>query len=1041
MILPHFRGEVKDMERVLGIDVGTNSVGWALVRLDDNPCVEGMGVRIFHEAVEPKDRKPKNAARRAKRMLRRQIRRRAQRRRAITAICQRYGLLPTNPIELHALLCDEARNPFRLRAKALDERLDLEELGKVFLHLGAHRGYKSNRKALLSKALSDPDLRQAASEFEEDRKRRAAARSSRRNSPEEDALDEEEGRVLQAIAQLEQEMKESGSRTLGEHLARVLAAGGKARRGSSETANYTREMVEAEFEAIWEAQARFHPVLNDRLQALLHRAIFFQRPLKVRRRGVERCPFEPFRNRAFKAQVIGQTFRAWQQALSLKWKPAGSREDFRQLDIDQVRLVAQHLLENAELSFSQLRKLLGHPRDAEYNLALGGRKTLSGSETSVRLRRILGDAWDRMDELEKDRLVHELVHSESMDSLANRLRKAWGFDPKTVYRLITTELPTGTASLSAKAMRKLLPLMQAGKRYDEACMEVYGRLGPKLEENLEAQLVPMPTEGANPVVHRALVEVRRIVNAVIREYGKPDRVHVEATRELKLRKADREKLQRQQRDNERDNREATQEFVRLHPGREPRRADLEKYRLWKESGGLCPYTGRCIPLEMLWTAEVDVEHIIPLPRCWDDSFRNKTLCMAAENQRKGNRTPREAYSPDELAVILERLEKHTSMPFGKRRLFQIEWNDQKADDFLNRQLRDTSLATTLARRMLVPIFGDTNVLCLPGRLTAFLRHHWGLQTVLGSETKNREDHRHHAVDAVVIALTSRSLLQRAATFAAKHGHENLDHAIKSEAPIPDVRDQVVRLIDQVVVSHQTTRRARGGFVEDTAYGKVQPGMYLYRKPIGSLSDGEIAKVRDPGLRKRLEAVGSTALQKRAKEDPNKPFTYLDRYGRERVVRSVRLLVRASDRSMVPVGPSHYASAANHHVAVFEVNGERRYVVVSLFEVYRRLREKLPVYDRHALPGGRFLFAWHANDTVVVEGRPEKYYRIASFSDDDPEGHRKIDMELWPVNRAVGSESRRAPNKAAPFETLRCKSPSTLRLVSGPVSVDALGRVR
>ena len=1026
--------------RVLGIDVGTNSVGWALVRLGDEADVEAMGVRIFHEAVEPKDREPKNKKRRAKRLLRRQIRRRAQRRRAIAAICQRHGLLPRQEEELHRLLCDFQRNPFRLRAEALDRSLELNEIGRVMLHLGAHRGYKSNRKALLSRAFSDPEIREAAEELERERKAKAAAGKLKK----EKADEEEEGRVLQAIAELERQMQEHGSRTLGEHLFRQMLdpTVGRARRSSADTANYTREMVEQEFEAIWDAQRRFHPILTDNLKATLYRAIFFQRPLKIRRRGVEWCPFERGRKRAFKAQVVSQTFRAWQQATSLKWRLPEIGAEWKELSPEEARRVAEALLTKAELTFSELRKLLRHPKDVAYNLAVGGRKSLSGAETSVKLQRILGERWEAMDELEKDLLVHELVHSDSMDALAARLRKKWGFDPKSVYRLITTDLPSGTTSLSAKAMRRLIPKMQEGQRYDEACKAIYGRTGPQIEENLKATRVPMPPERANPVVQRALVEVRRIVNAVIEKFGKPDEIHVEAARDLKLTKKQRENLQKTQRENERANKEAREAFQRLHPGREPSRADLEKYRLWKESGGRCPYTGRSIALEELWTASVDVEHIIPLPRCWDDSFRNKTLCDATENRlRKKNKTPREAYSEEDLQRILERLEGFPSMPRGKKNLFKLEWNEEAAERFTNRQLRDTSYATTLARRMLEPIFGQQKVLNLPGKLTAFLRRHWGLETVLGGEEKNREDHRHHAVDAVVIALTSRSLFQRMATFSGRYGAQNLEHAVSDASPITDLRNRVLRLLEGLVVSHQTTRRARGGFVEDTAYGKVEPGMYVCRKPVGSLSDGEIDRVRDIGLRRRLKAIGADALQEMAKRNPSKPFTYVDRKGRECVVRRVRLLVRASDRSMVPVGPSHYASASNHHVAVYDVGGERRYVVVSLYEVYQRLRERKPVYDREAIPGGRFLFAWHANDTVVVEGRPEKYYRVVKFSTTDPDRLRHIDLELRPVNKAVGSDSRKSPKLATAGSDVRCTSPSTLELVSGPLPVTVLGEVR
>ncbi|MCX7800331.1 MAG: type II CRISPR RNA-guided endonuclease Cas9 [Fimbriimonadales bacterium] len=1038
--------------RVLGIDVGTNSIGWALVRLQDeqdheDSDVEAIGVRIFHEAVEPKDRKPKNAARRQRRLLRRQIRRRAQRRRAIAAVCTRHGLLPEDPGKLHALLCDFSRNPFLLRAKALDEPLGLHELGRVMLHLGAHRGYKSNRKALLSKSLSDPEIRQAVEELEEERRQKAIqGRLSK-----EERREEEEGVVLQAIAALESQMREAGSRTLGEHLWRQLQQGGRARRSSTETANYTREMVEQEFERIWESQRRFHPHLTESLKATLHRAIFFQRPLRIRHRGVEACPFENGRNRAFKAQVISERFRAWHTAKSLRWRPADPREDWRDLNHDQVRAVADLLMSTPEVDRKRLRKLLKLPEDVEFNLLRDDKDTLKGAESSLRLRKILGDAWDQLDDLEKDELIHELIHSDSIDALAKRLVRKWRFDPKTVYRLITTELPSGTASLSAKAMRKLLPRMQAGERYDEACLYLYGRYGPRIQDATHLSFVPMPSGKANPVVMRSLVEVRRIVNAVIDRFGKPDEIHVEASRELKLTKKEREKLQTQQRRNEKANDEARKKFRNLFPGREPSRADLERYRLWKESGGQCPYTGRAIGLEELFRGDsVDVEHIIPLPRCWDDSFRNKTICDATFNRlRKKNRTPREALTADELASVVERLGTFPAMPLAKKRLFTLEWDHDTAARFTNRQMNDTSIATTLVRRMLVPIFGDTRVLCLPGKLTALLRRHWGMDTVLGGDGKNREDHRHHAVDAVVIALTSRSIHQRLATLRSRLGDDRLEQILKQACPVRHLRQRMEDLLERVVVSHQPTRRARGGFTEETAYGKVGAGEYVYRKPIGNLSAKEVEKVRDLGLRRRLQEIAKQEeeradkkldkpFEELAKRNPDRPVVLLVRKGREQVVRRVRLKVNASDESLVSAGTAYYASAANHHVAVFAVGDERRYVLASLYQVYQRLRQGKPVYDRQAIPGGRFLFAWHPNDTVCVEARPEKYYRIVKFSDLDPELHRKIDLLLRPVWRATESKGALIPSKASFGEDVRCKSPSTLKEVGPPISMPVLG---
>lgn len=227
------------MRKILGLDVGTNSIGWAVIIEEGEPQILGLGSRIFQEAVIPKDRTPKNAKRREKRMLRKIIRRRSQRKRALTLLLQKHAMLPARGAEWDRLFDDHRINPYVLRKKALDEPVTLHELGRILFHLAAHRGFKSNRKAMLSSLVSDPDV--AAVIAEEEAEKAANPKKSK---------EEDEGVVLKAIAELQQQIQGSGARTLGEFLANQLEMGGRARRGDGETANVNRDMVETEFEGV-----------------------------------------------------------------------------------------------------------------------------------------------------------------------------------------------------------------------------------------------------------------------------------------------------------------------------------------------------------------------------------------------------------------------------------------------------------------------------------------------------------------------------------------------------------------------------------------------------------------------------------------------------------------------------------------------------------------------------------------------------------------------------------------------------------------------
>lgn len=264
------------MQKILGLDIGTNSIGWALVSEDacETPIL-GLGTRIFLEAVNPKNRVPTNAARRrAARMQRKIIARRASRKRGLLKLLVQLGLLPSDAATRNMLFAEHSKNPYALRKAALDGQIELHELGRVLYHLSSHRGYKSNRKAMMSSLVTDPDV---AAVIEEE----AMTASTRKKGG--TKSEEEVGKVLKAIAQLELEMQEAGARTLGEFQADRILQGGRARRGIGDSANCTRELVESEFDQIFNVQAKFHHELTPQVRAGIYRAIFYQRPLKIQR--------------------------------------------------------------------------------------------------------------------------------------------------------------------------------------------------------------------------------------------------------------------------------------------------------------------------------------------------------------------------------------------------------------------------------------------------------------------------------------------------------------------------------------------------------------------------------------------------------------------------------------------------------------------------------------------------------------------------------------------------------------------------------------
>lgn len=253
-----------------------------------------------------------------------------------------------------------------------------------------------------------------------------------------------------------------------------------------------------------------------------------------------------------------------------------------------------------------------------------------------------------------------------------------------------------------------------------------------------------------------------MVNELIDEFGKIDEIKVEMARDLKASKSQRNTIRTEQKRLERENDRVKAKIEEA--GQRVTHESLLKYKLWEECKQTCPYTGAVIPVHKLFTGEIQIEHIHPWSLSLNDSFSNKTLCYADENRLKGDKTPFEFYGNDESnwTMIKERALKLFSdtkeypKAYQKfKRFVQIKFDD----DFTSRQLNDTRYISKEAKNYLTQICNKVTV--APGQMTANLRQKWGLNYILNEQDgeKTREDHRHHAIDALVMALSKVSYLQ------------------------------------------------------------------------------------------------------------------------------------------------------------------------------------------------------------------------------------------------------------------------------------------
>lgn len=943
-----------DSQVVLGLDLGVTSVGWALLKTNfedgiiSSTEIITTGVRIFPATTEGTQNTPKNFKRRTSRGTRRLLRRKRQRKNHLREILVSKNLLPKIEKGESSEKFDALGNPYKLRVRGLSEKLELLEIGRAIYHLSKRRGFLSNRKSGKSK---------------------------------------DDGVVFEGIAEIRDGIEQNNFKTLGQYLDTL----DKKRR------HYTaRKMVEDEFEELWTAQSEFYPeILDEHLKTEIKHTVFYQRPIQSQRGLIGNCSFEKGKKRCDIARQEAQRLRYWQDINNLQLQDRESL-NWRSLSILEKAKLADEFEKKKEITYKGLRKLLKIDEDIRINLEANEKK-LYGNKTAVALRKAIGKSWDEFAEEKQNRLIEELFRIESELALENRLKDFWKFDDLQAAEIIKVPLESGYSRCSLKAARKILPKMQEGLRYDEAATEVYGDHRKSFDMKSFEKLALPPKDLRNPIVSKGLHELRKVVNAILREYGKPDEIHLEMARDLKLTAKQKERAIKQQNQNKRANEEA-EDFYKKKFGLENVSGfDKLKYRLWKEADEMCPYTGEKIPPEVLLDDQkVDVEHIIPYSRCFDDSYMNKTICLAQFNRDvKKNLTPFELFGGDEQKYF-EMIKRIENLPSAKQKKFVQKSVDE--NEMIGRQLSDTRYICKEARGYLLQLYkNEQAVTVVSGGATANLRHVWGLNSILADgdvDVKNRYDHRHHAIDAIVIALINRSLFQYISKLAGRNRELMKRNLSAMETPWENFMTDVSEAINSIVVSHAPVHRVRGALLEETAYGATaEEGLFVVRKPLASLSKSNIEKdeivdetVREI-IRERYDEVGGD-LKKAFVE----PLFHKDG---KTPIKKARLYVKMSPETVVGIKDEsgkpykYYALGGNHHVEIFEnpATEERQAVLVPRFKAAQNVRESVrkenapSAVSRNLGENWQFLFSLCPNDYIEFLGDDGKLhiYRIQKMS--------------------------------------------------------------
>ncbi|WP_417860975.1 type II CRISPR RNA-guided endonuclease Cas9 [Winogradskyella sediminis] len=1031
------------MAKILGLDLGTNSIGWAVVD-DVEKKILGLGSRIFPEGVvnlgEGEGRETsKNASRTDDRGARRQFFRRRLRKRYLLRELAKNNMCPIAYKQVKVwnqkeIFNDEnlkewlKLNPYKLRAKALSKEISLQELGRIFYHMIQRRGFQSN------------------------------SRSAGAENSEKSVIfkgDTKTGKI--GIA--ETAARISSNKTLGSYLNGIYPEENERFTGKLERIRNrytTRQMYIDEFEAIWEYQKQYHSELTNELKTIFggrkkdgyseDGVLFHQRPLRSQKHLVGNCSFEPKKTKCQISAIPNEKRRIYEWLNGLKCDLAGENVKITKEDRENILNL---LFSKEKVRFKEVRKAIGK-LDGHYQFNYKDDDAIYGSHTISNLshKKFFGAQWFQFSEKEQEDIWHVLYSFDDRDKLKQYAIEKWGFTEAKAEKISKFNLKPGYGNLSRKAINNILPFLKLGFTYDLAVglggvknalgskWEIYeefvldnvpeivrfnlkgGYINPlknmlrnecqlsdkeldklyhhssNIDVNKILEKLPVNQEAdkeiqsiKNPVVITALFEIRKLVNEIIDDFGKPDEIKIELARDLKISKSKRNDIRREQKRLERENDRVKAELDSI--GQRPTHVNILKYKLWEECNRTCPYTGRNIELNQLFSGEVQIEHIHPWSKSLNDSFMNKTLCFADENRAKGNLTPYEFYSKQGEAkwnaIKLQALscfKNKTNYPnaYSKFKQFVKQKHD---DDFISRQLNDTRYISKEAKNYLSKI--SNNVLVAPGQMTSNLRHHWGLNTILNKEddAKTREDHRHHAIDALVMACSTRKHLQELSRWNRYDRSYDLDNFPK---PWETFREDAEKAVEQILVSHKkqksiltvrthTTKKngttyknvgvaARGQLHKETVFGKRQApnseeGFHI-RKPIDSLTtEKQLEKVVDKTIMqlifKRINVLGGFIKGKIPAEtffvvDENgikQPQIFLpNKRGNPVPVLKVRMRETIGGAEQLKDDQNQWVNPRNnHHVLIYkDEKGNLKEDVVTFWTVVERKRKGFPVYQ-------------------------------------------------------------------------------------------------
>ena len=1004
-----------------GLDIGIASVGWAV--LSENRIID-LGVRCFDKAETAKEGESLNLARRTARLMRRRLRRRAWRLTKLARLLKREGLITeVNVLKQPPEHGASAAHPWQLRVEALDRKLEAEEWARVLYHLCKHRGFHWISRA---EAIAADDNSKG-----------------------------ESGKVKQGLAGTKKLMRAKNYRSAAEMVTHEFPEAQRNKRGEYNKA-LSRELLSEELQQLFQTQRdQGNPHAGATLEALIlgngdrKSGLFWQQKPALAGKDLLKmlghCTFEKAEYRAPKASFTAER-HVWLTRLNnLRIVVDGMTRELNEFE----RSIALPLpyQQVSDFTYKQLRSALvkagclpdafrftGLPYPSEKQ------KTEEKAKDPESDRLVKIDAWQKIHKTLKDAgletewqnmanaalsgqpelldLIAQVLSVYKEDAEAEiELRKlALSNADKTIDALLNIRFDK-FSNLSLKALRQIVPHMEAGLRYDEACQRS-GYHHSQLHKSGAGELKYLPPfysgsdkDGRmvfsedmdiprNPVVLRALNQARKVVNALIKEYGSPHEVHIEMARDLSRPLKERLEIKKEQEGYRERNEKNKADFAStFNIVGSVKGKEFEKYQLYREQQGKCTYSIQAIDINRIFElGYVEIDHALPYSRSFDDSKNNRVLVLARENRNKGNLTPYEYLDgksdSERWRQFAAFVNGNKSYRLAKRsRLLRKDFGADEAKGFRDRNLNDTRYICKFFKNYVeqyLQLHEDSEAkrcVVLSGQMTSFLRARWGLVKV------RSDSDRHHALDAAVVAACSHGMVKRLSDYSRRkeleqvragfvdadgvipnpemfdqiekhfpnpwpHFRHELEARLKMDDPallreemqrLGTYSDEALDALRPLFVSRAPQRRNSGAAHKDTIYAqpehlKTQGGV-TQKVALTSLTLNNLENLVDPHRNEKLYAAIRTRLEQHGgkgdKAFPaHNPLYKPDSDGNSTgpIVRTVTMEI--DKLSGIPIRGGIAKNDSMLRVDVFQHKNDKKYHLVPVY-VYHAVAKVLP----------------------------------------------------------------------------------------------------